>query len=75
MLYLLFIAFTAWLVVRIIRRRIDREKKLLQLKQEKELHQQKINHENEVLSAQQEIVKLRNAKLRDEKERNRAEAE
>ncbi|PLX12672.1 MAG: hypothetical protein C0597_12780 [Marinilabiliales bacterium] len=74
-MYLLLIAFTTWIVVRIIRRRIDREKKLLQLKQKKELHQQKINHENEVLSAQQEIVKLRNAKLRVENERNKAEVE
>ncbi len=74
-IYLLTIVILTWIVIRIIRKRIEREKKLLHLKQKKELHQQKINHENEVLSAQQEIDKLRNEKLRIENEKNRAEVE
>lgn len=73
--YFVLITSIAWLVFLIIRKRIDREKKLLRLKQKKELHQQKINHENEVLSAQQEIDKLRNEKLRIENEKNKAEVE
>lgn len=75
LIYLLTILFLIWLTVRIIRNRIQKEKKVLQLKQKKELHEQKINHENEVLSAQQEIVKLRNEKLRVENQKNKAEVE
>ncbi|MGM0408978.1 MAG: triple tyrosine motif-containing protein, partial [Bacteroidota bacterium] len=74
-IYILLIAITTWIVTKTIRKRIDREKKLLKLKQKKELHQQKINHENEVLSAQQEIDNLRNEKLRIENEKNKAEVE
>jgi ligand-binding sensor domain-containing protein len=74
-IYLLVLSTLVWLIIRIVKKRIDREKKLLQLKQKKELQQQKINHENEVLSAQQEIVKLRNEKLRIENEKNRTEVE
>jgi ligand-binding sensor domain-containing protein/DNA-binding CsgD family transcriptional regulator len=74
-LYFVTLVISAWIIIRIIRKRIDREKRLLHLKQKKELHQQKINHENEVLSAQQEIDKLRNEKLRIENEKNRAEVE
>ena len=70
----MFVLFTL-LTIRIIRRRIEKEKRYLQLKQEKELHQQKRDHENEVLSAQQEIVKLRNEKLRIENEKNKAEVD
>ncbi|MEE4198397.1 MAG: two-component regulator propeller domain-containing protein [Bacteroidales bacterium] len=74
-LYLATLLIGSWLIFSMIRKRIDREKRLLHLKQKKELHQQKINHENEVLSAQQEIDKLRNEKLRMENEKNRAEVE
>lgn len=74
-LYFLTFIISAWIAVRFIQKRIEREKKFLQLKQRKELNQQKINHENEVLSAQQEINKLRNEKLRIENEKNRAEVE
>lgn len=73
--YIILIVSAVWLTVRIIRKRIEREKKLLQIKQKRELQEQKVNHENEVLSAQQEIVKLRNEKLRVENERNKAEVE
>ncbi len=74
-LYFLILIISAWIVIRIIQKRIEREKRLLHLKQKKELNQQKINHENEVLFAQQEIDKLRNEKLRIENEKNRAEVE
>ncbi|NOQ25166.1 MAG: hypothetical protein GQ564_07360 [Bacteroidales bacterium] len=75
LLYGCIVIFFAWSVVITIRKRIDRERKFLQLKQKKELQQQKINHENDVLSAQQEIVKLRNEKLRIENEKNKDEVE
>lgn len=75
LIYLVIVGIAIWLIIKIIRRRIDRERKYLLLKQKKELHQQKINHENEVLSAQQEIVKLRNEKLRIENEKSRTEVE
>lgn len=74
-LYISIFGFILWLIIRIIKGRIDREKRVMQINQTKQLHQQKINHENEVLSAQQEIVKLRNEKLRIENEKNRAEVE
>lgn len=74
-IYMLLITFISWFVVKTIRKRIDRERRLLKLKQKKEMHQQKIDHENEVLSAQQEIDKLRNEKLRIENEKNKTEVE
>ncbi len=74
-IYILLIIAFSFLVINIVKKRIEREKRMLRLKQKRELHEQKINHENEVLSAQQEIAKLRNEKLRIENERNKAEVE
>lgn len=74
-IYLLLLAIIVWGVVKLIKKRLRREKLLMELKQKKELQQQDINHRNTVLSAQQEIVKLRNDKLRAENEKNKAEVE
>lgn len=74
-IYILLIIVFSFILINIVKKRIEHEKRMLRLKQKRELHEQKINHENEVLSAQQEIAKLRNEKLRIENEKNKAEVE
>lgn len=73
--YVVFIICIVWIIIRGVRKRIEREKRVLHIHQKRELHQQKVNHENEVLSAQQEIDNLKNEKLRVENEKNKAEVE
>jgi len=73
--YIIGICLIVLIIVFVIKKRIEREKRAFRIKKEKELLQQKISHKNEVLSAQQEIVKLRNEKLKIENEKNKAEVE
>ncbi|SHE52457.1 regulatory protein, luxR family [Mariniphaga anaerophila] len=74
-LYIVVFAGLIYLVVFLMRRKIEKETDILQKKQEKELKEQQKEHNHEKLIQEQEIIRLRNEKLNIENERNRAELE
>lgn len=73
--YVLTVLFTGYFIIRLIRKRIEKEKEILKQKQKEELEKNQKKFENEKLLAEQEITNLKNEMLQIEIERNKAELE
>ncbi len=63
------------IVIKIILRRFEEEKKKLRERQKKELKEREENHAQEVIKAEQEIFKLKNEKLEIDIQRKKAEVD
>jgi DNA-binding CsgD family transcriptional regulator len=73
--YMIILFVTAYIILRLVRKHIEKEKEILKQNQKKELERTQRRFENEKLQAEQEIMNLKNEKLEIEVERNKTELE
>jgi ligand-binding sensor domain-containing protein/DNA-binding CsgD family transcriptional regulator len=73
--YVILILLTGYLSIRLIKKRIEKEKEILKQKQKEELERNQKIFENEKIQAEQEITHLKNEMLQIEIERNKTELE
>lgn len=75
LVYVLLVMVAGYAIIRMVKKRIEREKNILRLKQKNELERKQKEFENEKLQAEQQIMNLKNEKLEIEVERNKTELE
>jgi DNA-binding CsgD family transcriptional regulator len=74
-IYIALFLLAGYILIRMIRKHIEKEKEILKQNQKQELERKQREFENEKLQAEQEIMNLRNEKLQIEVERNKTELE